>query len=168
MFALGMLAAYIAQCPREPYATLRRKFPWAAVAVLGFAVPSALTVAWGVTTTVERFHILDLPVGLMAMSLLVLSSRSNESRLRDVFAWRPLAFVGTISYSFYLIHAPVLQLIWKYLLHPAGISPESMFLFYMTVGLGTAIGAAYSFFVVFEAPFLGKKSARVAAAMPAT
>jgi peptidoglycan/LPS O-acetylase OafA/YrhL len=157
MFALGVLAAYVAFSPRETYVRARQRIPWTWLGILGFAAACGLTMHWGVMEARERFHFLDLPVGLMATSALVLSSRS-ESLLRRVFSWKPLAVVGTFSYSVYLIHAPALQIVWQYGSSPAHLGPEATFAFLMTVGLGFALLAAYVFYLAFEAPFLRKSS----------
>ena len=91
----------------------------------------------------------------MATCLLVLSSRKGGT-LGRALSFKPLAFVGTFSYSLYLIHAPLLQLMWKYILVPAGLSPTAMFAFLLTVGLAITFGTAYGFYLVLEAPFLRK------------
>jgi peptidoglycan/LPS O-acetylase OafA/YrhL len=61
-------------------------------------------------------------------------------------------FIGTFSYSLYLIHAPILQLLWQYVLNPAGLGSDTMFLVLMTAGLLVVLCAAYGFFRAFEAP----------------
>jgi peptidoglycan/LPS O-acetylase OafA/YrhL len=168
MFTLGMLAAYVAQASREPYVTARKRFPWAWTGGLALLTTCLLTGLWGVPVARTRFEYLDFPVAVMAASALVLSSRSENSLLRRMFSWGPLAFVGTFSYSLYLIHAPALQLIWKYILVPRGLDEHGMFLFFSTVGLVVVVGVAYLFFLIVEAPFLRKSSRTVAPMMPAT
>lgn len=154
MFALGMLAAYAARSVDPKFVKLRQGFPWWFTAVLGFAATAALIGIWDVNISTERFFILDLPIGVMAASLLVVSSRPEQSLLTRVFAWRPLVFVGTFSYSVYLIHAPLLQILWQYVMTPLGFTHAGMFAFLMTVGLALVIGLAYVFFLAFEAPFM--------------
>jgi peptidoglycan/LPS O-acetylase OafA/YrhL len=82
-----------------------------------------------------------------------------------VLNFRPLVFVGTFSYSLYLMHAPLLQLLWQYWLYPSGIGRQAMFVCLLTLGLAIVLGASYLFHLLFEAPFMGaQRSARKAAA----
>jgi peptidoglycan/LPS O-acetylase OafA/YrhL len=107
----------------------------------------------------------------MTTAMLVVSSRSPHNVLSRAFSWKPLVFIGTFSYSLYLIHAPVLQLLWQYLISPSSAEPSAKFGFLMTLGLLIVLGAAYGFFRVFEEPFMrpgGRPRGRsVEAAMPA-
>jgi peptidoglycan/LPS O-acetylase OafA/YrhL len=166
MFALGMLAAYVAQSPRSMYVAARDKFPWIATCVVALTTTVALTLSWGIKLDLERFYLLDLPVGILATSVLVLSSKEG-SKLGRVFSWKPLVFVGTFSYSFYLVHAPVLQLLWQYVLTPAKIEPDAMFAFYLTIGLSVTLVASYAFFLMLEQRFLRKPSRHATAPLPA-
>jgi peptidoglycan/LPS O-acetylase OafA/YrhL len=158
MFALGMLAAYLARSPEVRYTRWTERIPWSLVAALGLFIAMALTVYWGVEVSEGRFHYLDLPIGIMACALLVDSSRWQPSALTRFFSIRPLVFIGTFSYSLYLVHAPVLQLLWLYVLHPLGLDLSVMFALLMTAGLAIVLGVAYLFFRAFEAPFLGTRA----------
>ena len=100
-------------------------------------------------------------VGVFACALLVASSLKETSPSRRLLEWRPLVVLGTFSYSFYLVHAPLLQILWQYLLQPLGVGHEFTFLFLMSGGLGLVIAATYAFFVVFEKPFLGRRAPSV-------
>jgi peptidoglycan/LPS O-acetylase OafA/YrhL len=161
MFVLGMLAAHIAYSPRDLYARARQRFPWAWVAASAFLVLCGLVAWWGIEPATHRFYILDVPAGTLAFALLVLSSRS-ETLLHRLLSWKPLAAVGVFSYSVYLIHAPLLQVAWQYVLHPLGVTANEMFAFLVTAGLAFVTGTSYLFFRVFEHPFMqsANKSAR--------
>jgi len=116
---------------------------------------------------------LDLPAGLLAMSILVLSSRSEQALIHRALSFKPLATIGVFSYSVYLVHAPLLQIMWQYVLHPLGATANQMFAFLMTAGFAIVIGASYLFFRVFEQPFMksaskGDRQRRDAAPMPVT
>ena len=159
LFALGMLAAYVVQSPSPRVVRARESFPWATVAAACVAGTAALSGVLGWRHTAHLFHVVDLPVAVATMSLLVATSRPGESRLRAILAWRPLVFVGTFSYSVYLIHAPLLQILWQYVLEPAHLGPVSMFAALMGPGLLVVLGVAYAFFRVFEEPFMRKHAA---------
>jgi peptidoglycan/LPS O-acetylase OafA/YrhL len=159
MFVLGMFAAYVTRSPHALYARLRDTFPWKWSALAATATTILLMVRWDVDLATERFVILDFPVGIMAASLLVWASQPDGARLSSALSWKPLVTVGTFSYSLYLIHAPLLQVLWQFVFQPAGPSRPMMFGLLMTVGLGAVLVAAYLFYRVFEAPFMRSAAA---------
>ncbi|MEI9941343.1 MAG: acyltransferase [Pseudomonadota bacterium] len=154
MFALGMLAAYLARSAEPRFVRLRDAVPWSLLAALAFVGIVALTLHWGVSVSEARFHWLDLPVGLLTMATLVAASDQRGTMLRRFFSWPPLVTIGAFSYSLYLIHAPLLQVQWQYVLVPLGLSRDAMFLCLMTIGLGLMLVASYGFYRLFEAPFM--------------
>lgn len=166
MFALGALSAVLVRSTDASFARLRERFPFGVTAGLAFAGVVWLTVKWDVPLAEARMHWLDLPVGVMAAALLVSTSRSPSSPLRLVLSWRPLVFVGTFSYSLYLIHAPVLQLCWQYWLNPLGVGRDTLYAYILTGGFAAVLVAAYAFHRAFEAPFMvgARRSAGVPSA----
>jgi peptidoglycan/LPS O-acetylase OafA/YrhL len=168
MFALGMLAAYVSQFRSEDYQRARQNPIWAWMFGLGFLAAFAAAATWGIKTSADRFYLLDLPVGLMAGGALVVSSRSEDNLLFRLLSWKPFVAIGSFSYSVYLIHAPMLQVIWQFMLRPAGLASTAMFAFMMTIGLGLVLACSYLFFRVFEAPFMQPRARQPAPAMTAT
>lgn len=146
MFALGMLAAQLARSNATLATKLRERVPWTAFAGLFLLVASQMAYS-------KFWAYVDIPVGLLAVSMLLASSRPRGV-LKSMLSWRPLVFLGTFSYSLYLIHAPFLQVLWQYALEPFGVALESRFAFLMTIGLVLILVASYLFFLAFEAPFL--------------
>ena len=84
----------------------------------------------------------------------LVAAQRQESLLRSFFSWKPLAVVGTFSYSLYLLHAPLLQLFWQYLLQSSSLSDNSRFAVLAFVAGRIILAAAYLFFRCFEEPFL--------------
>jgi peptidoglycan/LPS O-acetylase OafA/YrhL len=168
MFALGMLTAYVARSPRIDYVQARQSKIWWWGCAGGLALAVALSLAWGVNQSVERFYILDLPIGIVAMSTLVLAQRADGNFMYQLFSWKPLAVIGTFSYSLYLVHAPLLQILWQYGLHPAGLGEQASFFVLLTGGLAVVLAGAYLFFRVFEQPFMRGGRRRVEAAVATT
>jgi peptidoglycan/LPS O-acetylase OafA/YrhL len=160
IFALGMLASYAIQAPREEYVRFRKAVPWAIVCAAAAIVTCGMMRVWGVEAAEGRFYILDFPVGILAMSALVLSSRPEGGRLTRALSWRPLVFVGTFSYSVYLVHAPLLQVCWQYAFHPLDLGDNATFVLLMTLGLAFVIGCAYVFSLGLERPFMGARVKR--------
>jgi len=162
LFCFGMLAAYVVRSPRPEFARARASQGWMWLAAGALAVTAALCGVWGLEASETRFQYLDLPVGVMAAATLVHSSAGRTRWLTRFLSFRPLVFVGTFSYSVYLVHAPLLQVIWQYGLNPLGMRRDVMFVSLLTLGLVLVLGFAYLFFRICEEPFMGS-SARDAA-----
>jgi peptidoglycan/LPS O-acetylase OafA/YrhL len=152
MFALGMLAAYIVCSPRDAFRRMSQSSVWGWISGATFAATILLIGFLEVLRFRFGFIFVDLVVGTMAAAALVQTSRGEHGLLRRFVSWRPLVFVGTFSYSLYLIHAPILQLLWQYVLNPAGLGSDTMFLVLMTAGLAVVLCVAYGFFRAFEEP----------------
>ena len=154
MFALGMLAAHVVRSSDARFVRLRDAVPWSALALLGFLTATALTAYWGIATSENRFHLLDVPVGIMTACALSAAAHPRSRLVGRAFSWPPLVALGTFSYSFYLIHAPLIQICWQYGLLPLHLSREMMLLALLTVGFGLVLLVSYLFFRLFEAPFM--------------
>lgn len=68
--------------------------------------------------------------------------------------FKPFVFIGTFSFSLYLIHAPLIQVLSQYVFEPMGFSKFTITLLLLFVGLPVIIGVSYIFFLCFEKPFL--------------
>jgi peptidoglycan/LPS O-acetylase OafA/YrhL len=154
MFAFGMLAAYLVRSSKAEYRSVRDRVPWASLAAGSVAVVWASMWRWGWEVSIHRFAFLDLFVGVAAMSVLVLTSREKASVVARFLSLKPLVFIGTFSYSVYLLHAPLLQLLWQYVFHPAGLGASAMFAALMGPGALMVLGTSYGFFYCFERPFV--------------
>lgn len=161
LFALGMLGAYLVQSKALQYRKYGGLDAWKWLALAALAAVVGMCWFWGFRESEKRFAYFDFPVAILALSVLVHSSRSLNGLLRRGLSLRPLVFVGTFSYSLYLVHAPLLQLLWKFALRPLGISNALVFLALMTIGFALVLASSYGFFRVFEAPFL-RKTGRLA------
>jgi peptidoglycan/LPS O-acetylase OafA/YrhL len=80
----------------------------------------------------------------------------EDHGLAAVLCWRPLAFIGVISYGMYLLNSLSIHLVQAALgrlglLHPALAFP---------FGLGVTVGVAYLSYRYFETPFLELKKKR--------
>jgi peptidoglycan/LPS O-acetylase OafA/YrhL len=161
LFTLGVLAAYVAHSKRPELSSLRSalRSPW--LAVVPFVVACCVSKAFGWRASTEHFPVIDFPIGLAAAAGLVSSTQSPRGLLARALSGRPLVFIGTFSYSVYLVHAPLLQLEWQYLLNPLGLDPRVLFSVFMTLGLALVLGAAYGFFRLFEEPFMRARAKRV-------
>ena len=103
------------------------------------------------------------------MSVLVTASRHERGWTARFLGCKPLVFIGTFAYSVYLIHAPLLQVLWQGPFAPLQAQPLAMLAALTLLGTPLILSAAYVFFLVFERPFLrtgtGKRPTPLAVAV---
>lgn len=140
-FALGMFAAEVI-CGKRT-----KLYAWigasAAVVFLAFSLkPVLLKLLWA--------HLL---VAICGMCALIVCAQWPGNPLARLCAWRPIAWIGSFSYSLYLIHFPVQQLIWQDLVRPLGMSKSATFAVMATAGTPLIVLFSWGFYLVFERPF---------------
>ncbi len=150
LFALGMLAAHLAFSSEQLFGMHPRKGPWYELATGFLALNIWLTPQTGTFTLLP----VDLSLGAATAFLLVGLSRRTGSWFKSLLSWDPLVYVGQFSYSIYLIHAPLLQVIELYLIRPLGLTPAGASLFYAFVGTPLVVALAYGFYLLGERPFM--------------
>ena len=147
LFVFGMLGAALCFDERTSWRKWRDSVPWLAIAFVLFPLTFRLLMT--------RFaYAADYPFGLACLALLVAVGRSPEGKIRAALSWKPLAFIGGFSYSIYLIHAPLIQLFWQYVLRPLHLSDNATFLLLELVGTPLFVAIAYGFYWFCERPFL--------------
>jgi len=142
VFALGMYAAEIALGPQ------RHLFIWigAAAGLLMFFM-FFLQPAW------QRFALSDVVVGVVSMSVLILCSHWPNNPMSLIASSKPIVRVGKFSYSLYLVHFPVQQVLWQHVVLPMKLGQTMTFGIMATAGTGVILVFAYGFYVLFERPF---------------
>jgi peptidoglycan/LPS O-acetylase OafA/YrhL len=170
LFGLGMAGAAIAFSRRRVLRRLRERLPWPALGALWFAAAVAVKLVR------ERFGGLpewpaDTLLGFAIVCFLVYLSRAQERPrgqrpllLRQLSAG-PLVWIGHISYSLYLTHAPVLVAL-AILVGWLGMPGLAAHAAVLIAGVPLALGAAYLFFIAFERPFLVGRPRFAADGMP--
>ena len=147
LFVLGMTGAALCFDERPNWRKWRDNVPWLAVALVALALAVKMHHSRGAEYS-------DYPFGLACLAFLVAVGRSPESKIRAALSWRPLVFVGGFSYSLYLIHAPLIQLFWQYVLNPLRLGRDATFLLLVFAGTPLFVAAAYGFYWFCERPFL--------------
>lgn len=158
VFAMGVVAAYTVRSQKPIFQKLRALPIWRTVMIVAFLGVCALTAWRGYFMTHREKTVVDIVVGVFAFALLIHSTLNESSLSRRGLEWRPLVVLGVFSYSLYLVHAPLLQIYWQYLLVPLGLDHTTIFYSLMTGGLALTIAASYGFFLLFEKPFLGRRA----------
>jgi peptidoglycan/LPS O-acetylase OafA/YrhL len=164
LFAMGAAAADFghSRWDRRGASTLERiSLPVA----LGAAV--VLSLCFGLKRHLGAWYspVIDSLQGTIAVGFIVwLASDKKptflgnaQRRVRAFFESRSIHFLGVISYSLYLIHYPLLELL-NSLVVQAGITGMVRLLLVGGMGTAVAVLAAYLFYLPFERPFCGSRA----------
>lgn len=146
-FTLGMAAAIaVARRPSLLTAPWQRRY---LTGVVGFAALGVL-----VATRWSRFSpVADILWGLTFFSLVMVAATRNALG-SPVLTWRPLAWVGSISYSVYLIHLGPMQQAAR-AVHPLGLPPLVTWLGFKLVAVPLSIALGWLFYRLVESRFVG-------------
>lgn len=150
LFALGIAAAGIVA------SQVRRGWPWGWLA-LGAAAPVLLTIAWrGSRWTLSPTHLLwvDLAVGPAVACLLAGLATGRAAFLLRLLDSRPIRSLGLSSYSLYLLHGPIVVVVYQRVVLPWLHHGAVAFLVTVALVVPVTIVFARMFAAVFERPFL--------------
>lgn len=73
---------------------------------------------------------------------------------------RGLVLLGTISYSLYLVHAPMIQITWQLFVRGHGYTPAAQLAVLLATAVPASVVVAIVFFYLFERPFLSSRQKR--------
>ena len=152
LFTLGMMGSEIVHSRSEAMQKARAGLPWEIIT--GAAAMAALVVGNFDLPHLSEPAPKDTMIGLFAMLLLVMLALRPENRVTRFLSQKPLLFVGSFAYSIYLIHAPLLQVLWQYALRPLHLSPSLTFGLLTVAGTPLIVGVSYFFFRFCERPFM--------------
>ena len=125
-------------------------------AILGAYCVVHVQLSWtGGGAAADHLHsYLELAV-LSGVSIVLLLARPLSELISNSRAWRPVAAIGTISYSLYLVHLFNLHLVASVASRLVPAAAPASFLVATKVLLHLSIGAA--FWYLFERPFLNRR-----------
>jgi peptidoglycan/LPS O-acetylase OafA/YrhL len=107
----------------------------------------------------ENFAIFDLLCALGTVSVMVaLYDAPRTNRLLRFFESRRLVNLGDMSYSLYLIHAPIIAILDKYIVRVTTDSDNFRFLVLLVISPPFFLVLSKIFYLLFEKPFVGKGS----------
>ena len=150
LFAIGIMAAGIVGAA----STDRRAWPWAWLA-LAAAAPVFATIWWqGSVWTLTHLLWVDLAWGPAIACLLVALASGHPSPLVRLLDSRPIRSLGLSSYSLYLLHGPIVIVVYQRIVLPRYHHGATAFLVAVAIVLPVTIAFARIFAAVFEQPFL--------------
>lgn len=167
LFTLGMLGADIS-FSKTGFFSRWKIGHWTSGLVLSTVVLFALSTAREHYIPSIPWQLLDVAAGVWGVCLLILCDmvrRTENGRytgMKTILNWKPLVSIGKFGYSLYLIHAPLLQILWQYVLVPLHLSPFMNFVVLSSAGLLVILAVSYVFFVLCEKPFMTKRQPVVA------
>jgi peptidoglycan/LPS O-acetylase OafA/YrhL len=162
LFAFGVFAAWAAH---------RELARWVKPAVVGLAVVAfvalvALALTNGSPWMTNHWFWVDMLFGTSVAGALLLTATTERAWRSLTFGSRPAVFVGSFSYSLYLIHAPVLETLQRFVVEPLGLPPFATFVALLTVALPVVLAFCYGFYRLFEKPFLERRDLAALRTLP--
>ncbi len=160
LFAMGMLGAAINYSPAAAARFCRERLPWGIFASLGWAAIVTLVARFGWRPLQDSAWMVDPLFGMAAISLMIFCTRAKAfgpaapaPLVVQLLEGRWLVAVGAMSYSYYLIHVPLL-----YILDATLCALELPLMPYTLLMFGLAVPfcllGAYLFHLAFERPFM--------------
>ncbi len=169
LFALGIAAADLNFSTKPALSRCRETFPWGGLSAGLLAALIAASLKH--SSWPEAVAMKDILVGAATACLLTACTRSLTRRQESIggrhpeqgqgsaalrlMESRPAVWLGTFSYSLYLVHAPVLALCQS-ALRPLHLAPTLGLCLMLAVGVPLALLASYLFHLMFEKPFLSR------------
>ncbi|MBC8104837.1 MAG: acyltransferase [Cytophagales bacterium] len=152
-FAIGALAASIAYAPVGRWLEWRGRLPWHLIAFGIFGAIAGLCILAGWEHVLPYLDWLDLPIALSAAALLIGASLPGKNRVRQALQWKPLVALGAFSFSLYMIHYPLADIICRYLIEPLHLGQYAFAAAILVFAIPLILIASYGFYHAFERPF---------------
>lgn len=167
LFLVGMLLRMLVERTEVTNGSLR----WRRLLALGLTVIPVSVLAVFPYLVVKHYRSLSSPEAMIAEGMVVLifaSALLGSPLLKPLLNWRPLVFIGEISYSLFLLHTTVIFLMIRYLLPAAkpwlvqqsGLTVWASFAIYTVSILAVAVVVSYLSYRFIESPFLRRKPAK--------
>ena len=154
LFAMGMSGAVIAFADTPRRVAIKQKVAWNALSVVFVAILLAI-IYFGPAIPMWQ---VDLIVGAASTCLIVFCTRSTAHETGVPLVLRLLesrgaVALGTFSYSIYLVHLPIQQVLTR-LLQARHFAPAQTFAINLVAGIPFILALAYLFHMAFEQRFM--------------
>ena len=154
MFGLGMAGAWIAFDPSLSMQLLRTRVPWNWVCLAALGTLLLIFQVLGLEKTLAQLLHLYWLAGIAVCAILVMGSQAQLPRFLRWLAWKPLVWIGTFSYSLYLIHLPLEGAFNNFMGHVFSGPKSAFFLLLAFLAIPLIVVCAFVFFWFCERPFL--------------
>ena len=161
LFLIGALGANFAFSPQAQTARFRDRAPWLAMAGafavvlivvgLAFELPPRHPANSGIWIIGWQVSARNALVAL-SVSCLLVSATLRDNAARKFLSWKPLVWIGSFSYSLYLLHQPFVNHLAGMLFMRRVSLSASLLIFLVFVPV--MIGVSYLFHLCFERPFM--------------
>jgi peptidoglycan/LPS O-acetylase OafA/YrhL len=152
-FAIGALAASVTYSPTKTWCSLKERVPWTMASIGLVILTLGIIGIIGREKAESWIPLFDLPIALAAAAIIIRASEQVPTRTRRVLAQAPLVWVGSFSFSLYMIHFPLVDLFCFYLLRSLDGHQYMYFSALILVIIPLVIGFSYLFHLLFERPF---------------
>ncbi|GAA1954022.1 acyltransferase [Microbacterium deminutum] len=156
LFIMGMAGAELA----TRWHNTRRATPWARVAGIGTIGVVVWIAVVGSVVAVTYVFWLELVVGVIVALGLAALADGKSRRVRQILELRPAKWLGSISYSTYLIHAPLLLIVWTFVISDLAIGDVPRFFIFLALGLPLVLISSHFFSRWIEQPTQRHRSFR--------
>lgn len=160
LFALGMSSAHIAYRPPSAKPLGREAVMLAVLGAIGTLY---------FLTSVKLMPVSDFGIGITFAALMHACASAPQARFTKFLSTNPVVALGTISYSLYLMHHPVQQILFYF--RPSFVQGEAAVAGYlMLIGLPVILLTCFGFWLAFERPMQKRllASSRVRVLIPTT
>lgn len=145
LFAMGVVAAQLTARPQPS------RVPWRAVSAGAGVVALVVVALNGQSTPDGALWLPDLVAGA-ALALFLIASVDRAGVVARVLAARPVVFLGTFSYSLYLLHGPAVEFTGEALTRAHAGAALSAGAYAALTAL--VLAGAYAFYRLVERPFM--------------
>jgi peptidoglycan/LPS O-acetylase OafA/YrhL len=154
LFAMGMLAARLVRGEGRWKAAFER-IPWFWIGLVSFV---ALVTVAKPPEFDNIFHgrtgWQELLMGVVATCLILAGYRWPNGAVARAFGKPKFVKLGAFSYSLYLIHMPIVESVYRYVVEPIATFPVEALIYQIALAVPLSIAAAYGFYLVIERPCL--------------
>lgn len=155
LFAAGMSAAHFAYRP-HPRLGPQPALGW------GFLV-FGLSLCFFAKASKLGLPVADTGLGIAVAAMVYLGTVRPTALPAKLFGWKRFVALGGFSYSLYLLHHPIEQILFVY--RPSFVASQpAQFFYLLIVGLPVILMATWTFSLAFERPFIRRGARRLTVA----
>jgi exopolysaccharide production protein ExoZ len=180
LFAPFLVGSLLAQFDDRRLAEIANRIPGWAV-FLAYFVVAALPSSWAPLPFLDSSgihfalsYMIFIVLACLMSCALVIKAVFSPGAIQRLFSWRPLVYLGKISYSFYLVHAPLIVVafaffapVFGHLSPPAGVGHFFLVLAaFWVMSLAAAMLGYYAVEMIYFRSAMSSRSKAFAKAHP--